>query len=300
MQIFKVLAGIPDSLQDKRVTGLMLSPERLHDRSEIGVGLLHVTKELSMGAVRSSQNYNLDYHNLFERYIEIMKDLQKVNSVTDWMKENQNEWMFIEQFLRPDLNISQQLPGVQLTPDHHLPSDSEPNGELNYSEEDDEDSRFDTTEAFHPGVIHVSGAGVDSVNGIYQSHGSFDNVAKYTCHAVWNGNQCTFSLFRCRLSDHSRRWYISIVPESIEPGTNKDVDFYLAQATGEQHETPPNTWLTAKENGKGIDPPPSVTYKQEPIISESDADPIDNNERMSGAENLSVDGYGNDENMSYH
>ena len=52
------------------------------------------------------------------------------------------------------------------------------------------------------------------------------DVAKYCKIGMWNNENINFSLFRCKLSDETRRWYISIVPKNIQPGTNKDVDFY--------------------------------------------------------------------------
>merc|ERR1712045_1084254 len=103
-------------------------------------------------------------------------------------------------------------------------------------------------------------------------NGVFDNVARYSMTGVWQDREETFSLFRCRLSDNTRRWYISIVPKNIQPGTNKDTDFYLATATGDQSELPDNVnWTTAKEHG--IEPAPTVTYKSD-HISDSGEDPI--------------------------
>ena len=48
----------------------------------------------------------------------------------------------------------------------------------------------------------------------------------------------------------------------MNPGTDGDIDLYISQATGDDHETPNHSWLTAKENDVGMDPPPTVTYRQ--------------------------------------
>merc|ERR1712008_367456 len=113
---------------------------------------------------------------------------------------------------------------------------------------------------------------------------------------IWNSHDETFSLFRCRLSDNTRRWYISIVPKNIQPGTNKDSDFYYGAATGDQSELPDTVmWVTAKENGK--DPAPNVTYKCDPI-SDSGEDPIDQGDRSSGEDHQHVvEAVEDDENM---
>mmetsp|Transcript_14858 Transcript_14858/g.18831 ORF Transcript_14858/g.18831 Transcript_14858/m.18831 type:complete len:109 (+) Transcript_14858:119-445(+) len=64
------------------------------------------------------------------------------------------------------------------------------------------------------------------------------------------------------LSNQTRRWYISIIPQNQPPGTNKDIDFYLCQATGNTSEVPHGyTWATVKDMGS--DPAPTVEWKNE-------------------------------------
>eukprot|EP00555_Chaetoceros_dichaeta_P011217 CAMPEP_0198254256 /NCGR_PEP_ID=MMETSP1447-20131203/4584_1 /TAXON_ID=420782 /ORGANISM="Chaetoceros dichaeta, Strain CCMP1751" /LENGTH=173 /DNA_ID=CAMNT_0043940231 /DNA_START=678 /DNA_END=1199 /DNA_ORIENTATION=+ len=105
--------------------------------------------------------------------------------------------------------------------------------------------------------IIVSGAGLITVNGVYNYDGIFDTAAKYSKRGMWKNREVTFSLFRCLLSDNTKRWYISIVPSDIQPGTNKDTDFYLATSTGDQSELPDSVmWMTAKE---GKEPAPTAT-----------------------------------------
>jgi len=114
-----------------------------------------------------------------------------------------------------------------------------------------------------PRQMIVSNAGINVVNGIYNYNGSFDGVAKYSKIGIWNDVRETFSLFRCRLTDHTKRWYVSIVPDKMLPGTNKDLDFYMANATNDLEELPPDSstnWMTEMRYpmGCGIDPPPTV------------------------------------------
>jgi len=311
IMIFKVLAALPDEKQKERITTLMQSLEKVHVHSEGGSGLLVVAKELSL--TRSSQHYNSDYHhssNLFERYIDALKDLQKLRGVSNWMSENRSVWSWIEQWLRSDMvQVSHhQIRGDYLSRgdgqvhlsdalDHQNQSDSDANIGGNDSDDDD-DSRFETGESYSTtGKIAVSGAGLDAINGIYNYSGVFDNVARYSKIGIWQDHEETFSLFRCRLSDHTKRWYISIVPKNIQPGTNKDTDFYLAAATGDQSELPDNhNWVTAKENG--IDPPPTVTFKCDPI-SDSGEDPIDQGGRLSGEDHHNTETVEDDEHMCY-
>ena len=291
----------------------MQSLERVHVHSEGGCGILIVAKELSLN--RSSQHYNSDYHHnssLFERYIDTLKDLRKLQGISNWMSENRSAWSWVEQYLQTDMvQVSHhQVRGdyhnrgdvgvVQLAPglDHHNQSDSDANIGGNDSDDEDEDSRYEAGDSYSSGKIIVSGAGLTSVNGIYNYNGIFDAVPRYAKTGIWNGREETFSLFRCRLSDNTKRWYISIVPKTIQPGTNKDTDFYLATATGDQSELPDSEmWMVAKENG--IEPAPTLTYKCDPI-SDSGEDPIEQSERTSGEDHQhTVDTVEDDENMCY-
>jgi len=127
-------------------------------------------------------------------------------------------------------------------------------------------------------VIYVQNAGVRAVNGKYNRSGAIDGVSKYRRIGVWNEQEVEFSLFRCRLSDETKRWYISIVPKNIQPGTNKDTDFYAAPVSLEHSDLPPEReWVTVKEHG--IEPPPMIIWKSEPL-PDSVEEPGDEDGRM--------------------
>ena len=295
-QTFKVLAALPDDRQRERITAIMQNMEKVNVpynvHTEGGSGLLNAAKDFSMS--RSSQHYSADYHNsgLFDRYLDALKELQKQREVAKWMSEHRSQWLWMEQWLRSDIvPVSQhQVRGDYLSRRDgspvHIPSgtlnhsDSHANAAINDSEDEDDDSRYDTTDGYSGGKVIVTGAGVKAVNGTYRNKGSFDNVSKYIKSGNWKDREEVFSLFRCRLSDNTKRWYISIVPKNIQPGTNKDVDFYLATATGHPNELPPEKkWTTAKDNG--VDPSPTVTWKTEPVPADADEDQIDSSGRIS-------------------
>ena len=75
----------------------------------------------------------------------------------------------------------------------------------------------------------VEGAGLREINGTYRRCGQHDGVSKYVRPSRYNGRSVDFMLFRCKLTDGTRRWYISIVPENTHPGTTQDIDFYAAR-----------------------------------------------------------------------
>ena len=140
-------------------------------------------------------------------------------------------------------------PSLPLNHHHNYDSD------MNASEDDD--SIFEQDSALDLGRVVVQNDGVKFVNGFYTLDGIFDNLAKYCNIGILNNEDITFSLFRCKLSDETRRWYISIVPKDTQPGKNKDVEFYSAPMENEHYEPPPeNSWSTAK--GEGIDLTPMV------------------------------------------
>jgi len=112
------------------------------------------------------------------------------------------------------------------------------------------------------GKIIVFGAGLKTVNGIYNYNGVFDTVAMYSKIGMWEKRKVTFSLFRCSMNDNTKSWYISIVPKNMQPGTYRVTDFYVATATGDESELPDSVlWMTANE---GAEPAPTAALSSAP------------------------------------
>ena len=109
----------------------------------------------------------------------------------------------------------------------------------------------------------VQNCGTPEINGTYIRAGSHDGVSKYTKQCFFDGRYVEFSLFRCKLTDSTRRWYISIVPKNSHPGTSKDIDFY-ASVSGSYNQDgtfpPRHNWQLAP-NSKGQSPSPEVYPK---------------------------------------
>ena len=284
---------MPDNKQTQRIESIMLNREKAHIHAEQGSGLFFAAKEYYM--TRPSQHYPTEYHHsgLFGRYVDTLKVLQKQREVCKWMSNNSSRWGWIEQWLQSDntSGLHNQSRGdylsrrdgspVHISSGHHH-SDSDIQRGINDSDEDD-DSRYGTFDSISliSGKVIVKGAGIKAVNGTYTNTSHFDNVSKYSKDGIWKENAEAFSLFRCRLSDNTKRWYISIVPKNIQPGTNKDIDFYLATANGDQNELPHDKkWSTAKEYG--IDPPPTVLFKPDATDDPSDS----GGHSLTGGENM--------------
>jgi len=299
--ILMILASLPNDRQTERITAIMQSSEKLYVRSSVGCGLLVVAKELSLA--QSSQQYGADYHNnraIMDRYIEAIKDLQKVRPIAKWMSDNKPLWEWIDQWLRSDSSHSYpnrgNRPTHQTLFDHQTHSDSDINDGLNDSEDDDDD--FDVTaDGYGGGTVIVKGAGIPEVNGSYSSNNKkFDDVARFTKTTFWQGREQEFTLFRCVLSNGTRRWYISIIPIGQKPGTNKDMDFYVCVATGHANEVPQShNWETAKEYG--ANPPPIIEWKSDTSSMQSD----DNDDVLIDQRVTSNDEYDgiNDDNTNY-
>lgn len=269
-----VFAALPGESQSQCINHIMQSGERLDARGNVGSGLLIVAKELSLS--HSAQQYSADYSNhrtMLDRYIDAFKEMQKVRSVGKWMTENRSQWEWLDQvvqsqatshgrgdYRRGEYQSRRDRDGIQHVSGgglyDHNNSDSDPNGEMNYSDESD-----DYGHEYRPGVIIVKGAGMSEINGIYTSSRKFDGVSKFTKTAQWQNQQREFTLFRCVLSDHSRRWYISIIPPNQKPGTNKDIDFYYCPATGVDNEIPHEGAWEPNSKDPALSPAPTVEWK---------------------------------------
>lgn len=252
MQLFKVLASLPDDRQQERIETMMQSVDKSMSHAESRIGLLVAAKELS-----ASKGMSTDFQQIsaVDRYIEVTKALYTLPKVAQWMQERRDFWIWMEQWGQArNVISSRQDVAVQLPLSHmNQYSDIELNaGFGNDSDDDDEDRRYESCEFSRSVEVHA--AGVRAVNGTYCITGAVDSVARYTKEGIWKSRREVFSLYRCQLNDQSRKWFISIVPQNSEPGTDKDVDFYWAAASEEKSklrsETPPKQgWSVAKHFG---------------------------------------------------
>lgn len=132
-------------------------------------------------------------------------------------------------------------------------ADNEPDLDKNSSSDEDEDLICE---------MIVQNSGTPEINGTYIRGGSHDSVSKLTKRCFYDGRYVDFSLFRCKLTDSTRRWYISIIPMNSYPGTTKDIDFYAAAALSynDNDDLPPrHSWMCIPN--KGLLPSPEVYPK---------------------------------------
>ncbi len=111
--------------------------------------------------------------------------------------------------------------------------------------------------AYKNARVTVSGAGFTHVNGEYVFNGFFNGVPKYTFTTMIHNNgedeEFKFTLFRCRLRSGLLNWYLSQMHPS-QPGTEKDIDYYLVKSKSVSPPTKPK-W---NQTGKGQNPPPRI------------------------------------------
>ena len=102
----------------------------------------------------------------------------------------------------------------------------------------------------------ISGAGLAATNGLYERTKEIcDGLPVYQMQGAWGGRPCDYCLFRCKLSNGERKWFISYVPRGVKPGTTRDVNFYSADPVGLSDFPPEHGWVRSTV---GIDPAPSV------------------------------------------
>ena len=283
VMVLKVVAAMPDGFQQGRIVEIMQCTEGFGLHDDQGIGLFWAAK-----AVRSAQNYSTDLQYVYERYIDVIKDLMNLRSVVQWMNAKRELWSFLERDLlrSEELSVKQQSQGDysirregdgRIAPMLDNPrSDSDMPVVNDSDDDDDDDSRlYDDVQKFRAESILVQGAGLDVINGIYRREGTFENAGKYIKRGIWKNVEESFSLFRCNVSNNTKHWYISIVPPGVQPGTSTDIDFYSAPMNEHDPDIPPDQgWTTAIE---GQSPPPSVSIPlNEPVVeTESRGRPMD-------------------------
>jgi len=109
--------------------------------------------------------------------------------------------------------------------------------------------------------IDVQNAGVMAVNGIYTLSGNIDGVSAYQKIGVWKEQEVEFCLYRYDDLCEAKWWFISIASKGSQPGAHDDKDFYMAPASLEHGDIPPeSTWA---RNEHGIEPPPTIICKSQ-------------------------------------
>jgi hypothetical protein len=257
---------------------------------DAGFGLISIVRAIY--SLRQNQHqYTPDYRHftlMLDRYMEVLRDLQKQKEVANWIDDVREKWNWIDHLFSSNNSRSMSSESTRRNDERAIivqpsyieatsrqyegnsaaNSDSvDSDGALNYSEED-EDSRYDpaVSSPVSFDIVTATGAGLGDVNGAYNLHGSHDGVKKFRKISRIQGREEVFTLYRCKLSDGMKRWFISIVPVDIAPGTNKDVDFYSAPATGDIDEMPPTDRWFLQHHGRA--PPPKLSFGDEDEILE--------------------------------
>ena len=269
-KMLQVFASIPGADQETRIQRILLNQKRYISGLEFGCGILSVLQGLHR--MRQSQQYTNEVHWTFGRYLDVLKELHTVYPVFVYMSEHRDVWSFVERELQdsrhaaPPRHHSRLDYGPLEQPnsgfaDHNNPSDSDI-GNMQDSEDEDEDSRFDALETLGqrpiPNRINVIGAGNSVVDGEYALDGFFERRPQYVRDGLWGGDRYKFYIFLCNTSNNMRHWYISIVPYGGNPGTSSDIDFYTAPMTDDSDTFPPTRgWVKTNE---GKDPSPTLEH----------------------------------------
>ncbi|KAL7554446.1 hypothetical protein ACHAWF_017892 [Thalassiosira exigua] len=259
LMVLSILTALPDDRQEERIATLLAN----EDREDRRCGLMVMGDLL----LREYPNH-YQARAQADRYIEYIRMLQKQRAVSSWISRNQNYCAWMEPESRPEsahpMQQSRSDHSGRRGGGHHNPNAGNfgDSNAVDDSDLDDDDSRSDEDDDYSMRVreMVVEGCGVSEINGIYKRSGHYDDVPKYSRTTRYNGRDEEFSLFRCKLTDNTRRWYISIVPLGSHPGTTKDIDFYAAvpNANGTDGQGPPRDNWMCIPNSDGAMPPPVV------------------------------------------
>lgn len=275
----QVIASLPGPDQNARISRIMLSDLK-SERLKQPVGMLHVLRYLHHA--RQQNHYSNEIHWNMSRYVDAIKFLRKSSGVYNWMNENAAEWAFSQREITDNrAAVTQQThhirgdygtrDGVSIPIDHHTHSDSDLQGDMNDSDEDEDsqygdviDSNLEGGSSANEGPFQVivANAGQTAVNGTYHQDGYFQEACRYAKDGRFDGKNQRFYIFQCNVSNNTKHWYISIVPIGSNPGTSSDIDFYSAPVTDACGVYPPrNGWVKAPV---GKEPSPSLDYRQKP------------------------------------
>ena len=74
--------------------------------------------------------------------------------------------------------------------------------------------------------MEVTNALKAEVNGVYAFAALKTGAGYYRRQVEVGGHEVAFTLYKCSVNNGGSQWFISTTPDGLEPGTNKDTDFY--------------------------------------------------------------------------
>lgn len=116
----------------------------------------------------------------------------------------------------------------------------------------------------------VERSGVPEVDGEYRFHDFKCNAGYFIRRGTYNQKSAKFTLYKCSLKNGGFQWFISVTPETMDPGTNNDIDFYFAIAKNVD-KLPPNIWQKISAN-HAREPAPKVQCVRMDRSDSSDSD----------------------------
>lgn len=91
-------------------------------------------------------------------------------------------------------------------------------------------------------AIVVTGAGLDCLNGRYVCVEEFHGAPLYKMNGSYQSNNVVFAVYRYRAAG-CFKWYISIIPDHLGPGTTSDIDLYSCAVVSPEEKPPKNGWI---------------------------------------------------------
>jgi hypothetical protein len=109
-----------------------------------------------------------------------------------------------------------------------------------------------------PNRVVVTGAGNSVVNGVYW----WNSSKRYMRTGIWKNMLCNFRISVCTLRSGLKCWFISIVTDHDNEGTDKDIDFYRARILEACPAFPPRDgWIIYGTASHGYAPCPKLSHQ---------------------------------------
>ena len=299
-----MITAIPDDKQQERIQLLMINDDQRYDTR---CGLMVMGDRL----IRDHYGNTYQARHMAEKYLECIQHFQKVSrAIFVWLARSAPASPFYAWMEPHEQNPESRHPmqQQQSRSDHHsgrrghqqqqhiaaaYVNRHDPNAvdSDGYGSSEMEDDIDDLSDDGMPSEMIVDGCGVAEINGVYKKKGIVDDCPKYVHTARYRGRDEEFHLFRCKLTDNTRRWYISIVPPGAHPGTTKDIDFYAAVPSKAGDVFPPEkNWMcipNGSDGGGGVEPPPMV-HPGSPSMYDDDVVDNENHHQRGGGRGSNI------------
>jgi len=197
--VLRLFVRLEDGLLENRLAELIDGDEGL-------LTIIEFERTNPPSQVRTTYSHTAyDSRPLTHRYLDLIREFYYIPSIAEWINQKAAQ------------NASYEWLVSQINRSHTVVTSAGVKNKVDA-----------LTTALEGCSVIVTGSGAWEVDGRYNFYSILNGAGHFRKTTKYVDEVIDVSLYRCRLQNGSMRWFISIVPDNRDPGTELDTDFYYS------------------------------------------------------------------------